>query len=101
MCSHPRIFNPATPWTRLLAQIGAWLESPTVTLLAERPGYWETLASVCGKGHLHGPQIHDGRIAAICIQHGVTELWSADRDFSRIAGLTVRNPLISSAGRGS
>jgi hypothetical protein len=37
------------------------------------------------------------RIAALCESHGVTELWSADRDFSRFAGLTVRNPLVSSA----
>jgi predicted nucleic acid-binding protein len=38
--------------------------------------------------------IHDARIAAICIQYGVSELWTADRDFSRFAGLKTRNPLI-------
>jgi len=27
------------------------------------------------------------------IAHGVTELWPADRDFSRFAMLRVRNPL--------
>jgi hypothetical protein len=26
--------------------------------------------------------------------HGVTELWSADRDFSRFTALKVRNPLV-------
>ena len=30
---------------------------------------------------------------ALCIHHNVTELWSADRDFSRFPALTVRNPL--------
>ncbi len=38
--------------------------------------------------------IHDARIAAICVSHGVRELWTADRDFSRFRGLAVRNPLI-------
>jgi predicted nucleic acid-binding protein len=33
-------------------------------------------------------------VAALCRQHGVRELWSADRDFSRFAGLTVVNPLM-------
>jgi hypothetical protein len=41
-----------------------------------------------------GPQIHDARVAALCVQHGVRELWSADRDFSRFPNLTVVNPLV-------
>lgn len=31
---------------------------------------------------------------ALCLQHGVRELWSADRDFGRFPELTVSNPLI-------
>jgi len=41
-----------------------------------------------------GPQVHDARVAALCRLHGVSELWTADRDFSRFHGLTFRNPLI-------
>ena len=41
-----------------------------------------------------GARVHDARVAALCIHHGVRELWSADRDFSRFAPLVVRNPLI-------
>jgi hypothetical protein len=29
----------------------------------------------------------------LCKVHGVTELWTADRDFSRFPGLRKRNPL--------
>ena len=36
----------------------------------------------------------DARVVALCRLHGVRELWTADRDFSRFPGLTVRNPLI-------
>ena len=32
---------------------------------------------------------------AICIQHNVRELWSADRDFSRFPQLAAVNPLIA------
>ncbi len=42
-----------------------------------------------------GAAIHDARIAAICLSHGVAELWSADRDFSRFPTLSVRNPLMA------
>lgn len=38
----------------------------------------------------------DARIAALfCIQNGVTELLTADRDFGRFHELKTRNPLIS------
>ena len=33
-------------------------------------------------------------IAAICLDHGVRELWTADRDFSRFTALRTRNPLV-------
>jgi predicted nucleic acid-binding protein len=37
--------------------------------------------------------VHDARIVAICLHHGVSELWTADRDFSRFPSLKTRNPL--------
>ena len=36
--THPRIYAPPTPLARALEQIEAWLESPTLTLLAEPGG---------------------------------------------------------------
>jgi len=42
-----------------------------------------------------GPRIHDARIAAVCLAHGVTELWTADRDFSRFPALRTRNPCVA------
>jgi hypothetical protein len=45
-------------------------------------------------GQVSGPQVHDARVAALCRLHGVRELWTADRDFSRFPGLKVKNPLV-------
>jgi hypothetical protein len=99
ICTHPRIYDPATPWRQAVEKVNAWPESPTVTLHSEQPGYWETLVEVGTRGRLQGPEIHDARIAALWLQHGVAELWSADRDFSRMQGLRVRNPLSEGRGR--
>jgi hypothetical protein len=57
--------------------------------LAEADGYAEVLRDA----RVVGPRVHDARIAALCRQHAVTELWTADRDFSRFRGLITRNPL--------
>lgn len=92
--THPRIYAPPTPLARALDQAEAWLESPSLALLAEPAAHWSTLRPLLEGGRIAGPQVHDARIVALCQQHGVRELWSADRDFSRFAGLTVVNPLV-------
>ena len=53
-----------------------------------------TLQELLLAARVVGGQVHDARIAAICLEHGVRELWSADRDFTRFPNLKVRNPLI-------
>jgi uncharacterized protein len=91
--THPRIYRPPTPLEIALDQVTAWQESPSLTLLTEGPGAWELLRKVVSQSRVTGPLIHDARVAALCLLHGVRELWTVDRDFSRFTGLAVRNPL--------
>lgn len=91
--THPRLWEPPTPTEAALDQVDAWLESPSVVLLAEDPDYWSTLRDLVRAGRIAGPRVHDARIAALCLTHGVRELWSADRDFSRFPALSTVNPL--------
>jgi uncharacterized protein len=93
--THPRIYAPPTPLASAVAQIEAWLESPGLVLLAEDEAYWPRLRALVLDGKISGPKVHDARIAAICLQQGVEELWTVDRDFSRFPALRVRNPLKS------
>ena len=46
-------------------------------------------------GRITGRATHDVRIFTICRLHVVRELWSADRGFTRFAGVRVINPLIA------
>jgi toxin-antitoxin system PIN domain toxin len=91
--THPDIYDPPTELPQALAQVSAWLESPSLVLLAEGPGYEDRLLSVLRESRVVGTRIHDARIASLCLYHGVEELWSADRDFTRFPKLAVRNPL--------
>jgi predicted nucleic acid-binding protein len=75
-------------------QVEAWLVSPSLNLLAESEGYWPELRTALQEGRIAGAQAQDARVPALCHFHGVRELWTADRDFSRFPGLTVRNPLV-------
>ena len=93
--THPRIFAPPTPLGAALDQVDAWLESPTLVLLCESDGHWPALRDLLRRGRIVGPKVHDARIAALCMQHGVSELWSVDRDFGRFPHLSVVNPLVA------
>jgi toxin-antitoxin system PIN domain toxin len=92
--THPRIYNPASPAETATDQIEAWLESPTAVLLAEGDSYWPSFRDMVARAKVAGAQVHDARVAALCRTHGVRELWTTDRDFSRFPDLRTRNPLV-------
>lgn len=95
--THPRIFIPPSPVEHAFTFVESLLETPGVRLLSEGPVHLPTLKEIALTGKIAGPVFHDARIAALCLAHGVKELWSADRDFSRMKGLKARNPLLSSS----
>jgi toxin-antitoxin system PIN domain toxin len=92
--TRPRIYNPPTPLAAALDQVDAWLESPSLVLLTESEQHWSELRELLTTSQVTGGRVHDARIAALCRQHGVHELWTADRDFGRFPRMTVLNPLI-------
>lgn len=99
IATHPRIYAPPTPLDLALQQIDAWLESPSLTLLSESEMHWPELRGLIAQGRIAGPQVHDARIAALCLQHGVKKLWTADRDFGRFPQLACANPLVGDETR--
>jgi hypothetical protein len=91
--THARIFKRPSPLTTAVEQVAEWLRSPMARAIAEPEGYFDVLSKTVLDSQVAGAKVHDARIAALCAAHGVTELWSADRDFSRFSALRVRNPL--------
>jgi predicted nucleic acid-binding protein len=89
-----RVYKPASPLSSVLGYLDSLMTSPQLHLLAESPGYFEKLRELALAAKLSGPRIHDARIAALCLHHGVRELWTADRDFSMFPKLKTRNPLV-------
>jgi uncharacterized protein len=92
--THPKIYRPPTPLTVALESFRAWQATLGLRLLGEGPGYFETLAHLASRGKIKGSKIHDARIAALCLHHGVKKLWSADQDFTAFPDLACENPLV-------
>ena len=93
--THPRVYAPPSAMEEALDQIDACMESPSLAILGEPHDHWPILRGQLAAGQVHGPMVHDARIAALCIGHGVSELLTADRDFGRFSSLVSRNPLVA------
>jgi toxin-antitoxin system PIN domain toxin len=92
--TNPRIWKdrastPDQAWT----QITVWTAAPTVSLLGEPEDFVTVLERFVRRSRVRGPIVHDARVAALCVAHGVGELLTADRDFSLFPEVPTRNPL--------
>jgi uncharacterized protein len=76
-------------------QIEAWASSPSLALLGESEDFLGVLERIARRPRVRGPIVHDARVVAICIAHGVDEFWTLDRDFALFPELETRNPLAS------
>lgn len=90
--THPRVYHPPAPLRVALADLRAVLASPSLVLLSETPRHAEIMGSVLEVSGVTGNLIHDAHIATLCLEHGVSELLTGDRDFSRFRGLRVTHP---------
>ncbi|MDR2013053.1 MAG: PIN domain-containing protein [Rhodanobacter sp.] len=84
-----RLSPPRIAWLAIRNVVA----SPSLRLIGEGSNHLQWLARFVERGNVAGGGIHDARIAAICLAHGVNELWTADRDFSRFPELKTHNPL--------
>lgn len=92
--THARIYRTATPVETAFARLRALASLANLAFIAEADDHPARLEELALAGRPRGAAIHDVRVAAICLSHGVAELWSADRDFSRFPSLKTRNPLV-------
>ena len=80
--------TPEEAWS----QLEAWFAAPTLRVISEPDGFAFLLEGFLKRSRVRGPVVHDARVAAICVSHGVEKLWTRDRDFSLFPELTTENP---------
>lgn len=92
--THPRVFDPPTDIAAALEDLTILLDSPSLMLLGEGPMHIGHLIHTVRGGRAAGNLIHDAHIAALIREHGIEQLLTVDRDFSRFPGLQVKDPFI-------
>lgn len=82
------VTEPDEAWT----QLRAWTDSPSNRLLGETDGFLDLLERLATRPRVRGPLVHDAKVAAICLAHGVEALLTRDRDFALFPELVTRDP---------
>jgi toxin-antitoxin system PIN domain toxin len=90
--THKRVFDPPTDLDVALDDLAKLFESPSLVLLGEGQRHRTHLKMAVAGGRAIGNLVHDAHIAALCLEHGVHEILTGDRDFARFPGLATRDP---------
>jgi uncharacterized protein len=86
--THLRVFAPPSDLRTALDFVDRLLESPSVRLLLPGQTYPSTFRGICEAAEVRGNLAFDAQIAAVCIENGVREIVTADRDFARFAAMS-------------
>ena len=92
--THPRVYVPPTRPDLASRAVNDLIAMPGLLLLGEAADHGARLRPLLEGPWVVGPKVHDARVAAVCLGHGVEELWTADRNFSWFPELRTRNPLV-------
>ena len=94
--TNPRIWKgSATTPHRAADQLKAWMDSPSIVLLTEPDDFADVVLPMLRQPRIRGPIVHDARIAALCLAHGVEVLLTRDRDFQLFPQLKTADPFRS------
>ena len=81
--THPRVFHPPVPLEIVLADLQRVLASPSLILLTETRRHPAVLDRTVRRAAATGNLIYDAHIVALCLEHGVSEVITGDRDSER------------------
>jgi toxin-antitoxin system PIN domain toxin len=91
IATHPAIFPHPYPPERAVAAITSLVERPNVRMPAEHDGFWGLYRSTADS-QTRGNHIPDAHLVTLMRQHGITVIYTRDRDFRRYDGIDPRDP---------
>ena len=89
--THPRVFDPPTPFEDALGFVETLRGLPNCILIAPGPRHWAIFARLCRDSDAQGNLIPDAYLAALAIESG-SEWVTTDRDFGRFPELRWSTP---------
>lgn len=90
--THPTILTSPIDPAVAQANVGDLVALRHVRTVGELDGFWSVYRSVADEVGARGNLVPDTYLVALMRQHGVSTIWSHDRDLRKFDGITVRDP---------
>jgi uncharacterized protein len=92
IATHPAIFDRPLDPASAQANLGDLLSRPHVRSPGEDRGFWAIYLTTVEHDVVRGSLVTDAHIASLMRQHGVSRIWTYDRDFRRFPAITPLDP---------
>jgi toxin-antitoxin system PIN domain toxin len=92
IATHATIFRNPLSMSEASGNVGDLVSRPHVRTCGETDGFWEAYGQVVGVTPTRGNLVPDAHLVTLMRQHGVSTIWSHDRDFLKFAGIRAQDP---------
>jgi uncharacterized protein len=92
IATHAAVFERPLGLQDALAGIDDLLDRPHVRVSGEEDAFWPAFRRVAVDVEARGNLVSDAHLVALMGQHGVSTIWSHDRDFRKFTGITPKDP---------
>jgi toxin-antitoxin system PIN domain toxin len=90
--THPALLDAPLAPAVAADNIDQFVSQPHVRLVGETEGFWPVYRRVADAVQPKGNLVPDAHVVALMRQHGISTIWTHDRDFRKFDGVTVRDP---------
>jgi len=90
--THPTILRTPLTIDEATSNVTAVLAPSHIRVAGEGDDFWSSFQSVAADVKPRGNLVPDAHLVALMREHGVSTIWSHDRDFRKFRGITVKDP---------
>lgn len=95
--THPAIFGNPLTVAAAMSNLDGLVRRTHVRTPGESAGFWSLYRTVTTGVTARGNLVPDAHVVALMRQHGVSTVWSHDRDLRKFVGIRVRDPFAQKA----
>lgn len=90
--THPYILGSPLSSDEAMSNIEALIAPSHVRVAGEGNEFWASFRTVAADVKPRGNLVPDAHLVGLMHEHGVSTIWSHDRDFRKFRGITVKDP---------
>lgn len=90
--THPSILATPLSADEAMTNVEALLARPHIRVAGEGGNFWPAFERVAWDVKPRGNLVMDAHLVALMQEHGVSTIWSHDRDFRKFHGIRVKDP---------